>query len=194
MKMQIREVIVVEGKADVSAVKAAVDAHLIAVGGFGVRRPAILAEIKAAHERCGVIVFTDPDRAGEEIRATITRAIPDVKHAYIRRDQGRRERDGKLGIEHASTTAIKGALLQARSTETTPSESFAPFVMADLVPHRLVADPEARARREWIGVALGIGYANAKQFVRKLNHFEISVSELHEMVERYETSKANPAA
>ena len=66
----IKEVIVVEGKDDVAAVKKAVDAEMIAVGGFGINAKGI-SRIKEAQKRKGVIVLTDPDFAGEKIRKII---------------------------------------------------------------------------------------------------------------------------
>ena len=78
----IKEVIVVEGKDDVAAVKKAVDAEMIAVGGFGINAK-IISRIKEAQKRKGVIVLTDPDFAGEKIRKIIAKRVPGIKHAYI---------------------------------------------------------------------------------------------------------------
>jgi ribonuclease M5 len=60
----IKEVIVVEGRDDITAVKRAVDAEVIAVGGFGINRK-VIQRIQEAQKRKGVIVLTDPDFAGE---------------------------------------------------------------------------------------------------------------------------------
>ena len=67
-KKVIKEVIVVEGRDDIDAVKKAVDAELIAVGGFGINKR-VIDRIKEAQKRKGVIVLTDPDFAGEKIRS-----------------------------------------------------------------------------------------------------------------------------
>ncbi len=71
MKNKIKETIVVEGRDDITAVKAAVDAELIEVNGFAVRKRSTLEKIKNAQARTGVIILTDPDFAGEKIRKTI---------------------------------------------------------------------------------------------------------------------------
>lgn len=63
----IKEIIVVEGRDDVTAVKRAIDAELITTGGFGFPK-GVMERIKVANERRGVIIFTDPDFAGEKIR------------------------------------------------------------------------------------------------------------------------------
>lgn len=59
----IKEVIVVEGKDDLAAVKRACQAEVIITNGLGITAEKI-AEIKAAQERCGVIILTDPDYPG----------------------------------------------------------------------------------------------------------------------------------
>ena len=46
----IKEVIVVEGKDDVAAVKKAVDAEMIAVGGFGINAK-VISRIKEAQKK-----------------------------------------------------------------------------------------------------------------------------------------------
>ena len=63
----IKEVIVVEGKDDIAAVKKAVNEEMIATGVFGINDK-VIARIKEAQKRKGVIVLTDPDFAGEKIR------------------------------------------------------------------------------------------------------------------------------
>ena len=67
----IKEVIVVEGRDDITAVKRAVEAEVIAVGGFGINKR-VIDRIKEAQKRQGVIVLTDPDFAGEKIRKIIS--------------------------------------------------------------------------------------------------------------------------
>ena len=70
----IKEVIVVEGRDDVTAVKRAVDAEVIAVGGFGINSK-VIAKIKEAQKRQGVIVLTDPDFAGEKLERLYLREL-----------------------------------------------------------------------------------------------------------------------
>ena len=55
----IKEIIVVEGRDDVTAVKRALDCELITTGGFGFPK-GVMERIKAAQARRGVIIFTDP--------------------------------------------------------------------------------------------------------------------------------------
>ncbi len=65
-----------------TAVKRALDAELITTGGFGFPK-GTMERIKSAQERRGVIIFTDPDFAGEKIRKKIAAEVPGCKHAFF---------------------------------------------------------------------------------------------------------------
>ena len=88
--MKIDEVIVVEGRDDVDAVGKAVEAEIIATHGYGITKETWLLLEKAAAEK-GLIVFTDPDHAGEEIRKKIDET--ELTLAEERRGKERRHRD-----------------------------------------------------------------------------------------------------
>ena len=103
----IKEVIVVEGRDDITAVKRAVEAELISVGGFGINEK-IINKIREAQKRKGVIILTDPDFAGEKIRKIISKRVANVKHAYISQKEG--TKDGDIGVENASPETILRAL------------------------------------------------------------------------------------
>ena len=88
MKKKIKEVIVVEGKDDISAVKNAVDAEVFQVNGHAVRKNRSIEFLKLAYENKGLIILTDPDYAGEEIRKYLCKHFPNAKNAYISRVSG----------------------------------------------------------------------------------------------------------
>ena len=55
---------------------------MIAVGGFGINAK-VIARIKEAQKRKGVIVLTDPDFAGEKIRSIISKRVKGIKDMLI---------------------------------------------------------------------------------------------------------------
>ena len=179
MKKRIQEVIVVEGKDDISAVKRAVDAEMIEVNGFAVRRKSTLDKIKNAAERTGVIVLTDPDFAGEKIRKTIENYVPDVKHAYISREEGRK--GDNIGIENADPEAILKALEGAKFKVATERNE---FTMTDMIENGLSVGANSKMNRQKLGSILKIGYANTKQFLSKLNNFGVTREEFQKGVEK----------
>ncbi|MCC0685026.1 ribonuclease M5 [Clostridioides sp. ZZV15-6383] len=167
----IKEIIVVEGRDDVTAVKRAIDAELITTGGFGFPK-GVMERIKAANERRGVIIFTDPDFAGEKIRKKIASEVPGCKHAFLPREEARK--DGDIGIENATPQSIISALNKVRTENTEKREE---FKQVDLIRNGLIGNEEASFRRDALGKILGIGYGNAKQFLNRLNNYGVEREE-----------------
>ena len=179
----LKEIIVVEGKDDVAAVKKAVEAECIITGGFALSKET-LKRIKLASERKGVIVFTDPDRAGEIIRRRITKAVKGCKHAFLPQDEG--ILDGDIGIENASPEAIRVALKKVRVEQILTKNT---FTRADMFKHGLEGLANASDKRAKLGKILGIGYTNGKQFLRRLNNYGITRAEFEDAVkERADSS------
>ncbi|MCR8645876.1 ribonuclease M5 [Paenibacillus sp. N1-5-1-14] len=173
----IKEIIVVEGKDDTVAIKRAVDAETIETGGSAINR-AILDRIALAQQRRGVIVFTDPDHAGERIRKIISSKVPGCKHAFLPRELA--EYRGDIGIENASPEAIRTALKQVK---TEYAGAVSELTIEDLVEAGMLVHPQAAARRLEVGKILGIGYCNGKQFHKRCTAFQISREEFEAAVE-----------
>jgi ribonuclease M5 len=83
----IKEIIVVEGRDDEAAVKKAVEAETIATHGFGISQETF-ARIEKAYAERGIIIFTDPDHAGEKIRKRLSERFP-VESMLFYREQRR---------------------------------------------------------------------------------------------------------
>lgn len=175
----IREVIVVEGKDDEAAVKRAVEAQVLITHGFGISGKT-WKMIEEAYHRCGIIILTDPDYAGENIRRKLAERFPEAKHAFISREAGTRDDD--IGVENASPEAIRRALEKVRTERETSS----PFTMADMVGLGLSAGEGAAEKRSRLGEILGIGYANTKTFLNRLNHYGITEEEFAEALKELE--------
>jgi ribonuclease M5 len=177
-RILIKEIIVVEGKADVSAVKGAVDAQVISTNGLGINDK-IINVIKKASKNKGIIILTDPDYPGKKIRNILASQIENCKHAFIPRDKA--NKDGDIGVENASKEAIIEALKNARAEV---AENRQEFSYQDMVRYGLVGNDNAAKRRSAIGDELGIGYCSAKQFLKRLNSFGISREELEDAIKK----------
>ena len=176
----IKEVIVVEGRDDLAAVKKAVDAEMIAVGGFGINAK-VIARIKEAQRRKGVIVLTDPDFAGEKIRKIIAKRVPGIKHAYIAQEDGIKGDD--IGVENATPEVIIEALNRAKITV----EDIEPtFDYQDIIFFKLTGDKSSKERRIKLGKKLGIGYGNANQMLSRLNNYGITKEEFIKAIQEIE--------
>ena len=156
----IKEVIVVEGRDDITAVKQAVEAEVIAVGGFEINAK-VIERIKEAQKRKGVIVLTDPDFAAQE--------------DGIKGDD--------IGVENASPEVIIEALNRAKASEEIVEEI---FTSEDMFYFKLTGDINSKKRRLMLGKELGIGYGNANQMLIRLNKYAISKEEFIIAIEKIE--------
>lgn len=186
-KIKIEEIIVVEGRDDTAAIKRAVTAQTIETHGFGMNEE-MWRRIDRAYKSCGVVLFTDPDRAGENIRRKIKERYPLCKEAFLPRREAVKK--GDLGIENAAPEAIVEALLKTRSTKSAgiPDEDAEEkgarlFTVRDMDSNGLSSGKGSRKKREKIGEMLGIGYGNAKTFLSKLNGYGVTREEFYGAVQ-----------
>ncbi|WP_248929110.1 ribonuclease M5 [Paenibacillus hamazuiensis] len=174
----IKEIIVVEGKDDTAAIRRAVEAETIETGGSAINKD-VIQRIRLAQQRRGVIVFTDPDHAGERIRKIITAKVPGCKHAFLPQEQA--EKNGDIGVENASPEAIRYALSHVRTDYEAGGTEIS---WSDLIDAGLIVHPQAAARRLEAGKLLGIGYCNGKQFFKRCRMFQITKEEFADAMRR----------
>ena len=185
---KIKEVIVVEGKDDTKQIDKAVNADTYETNGSALSADDI-AHLKKLQATRGLIVFTDPDFNGERVRKMISQAIPGVKHAFIRRDQGvPTEAHGSLGVEHANPEVIKAALAHVYTEE---EQADAQYSRHDLAAAGLLSGKGARTSRERLGQILGIGYGNGKQLLHRLNVFRIAPAQFQAAVQQIKREEAD---
>ena len=184
---RILQTIVVEGRDDMSAVLAAVDANVLWTHGYGIKQQT-LDLIAAAYEKTGIIIFTDPDHAGRQIRERRSKQVPQAKHAYLTQDQA--EKSGDIGIENAAPDDILHALKTAIGEDGTGDGPGFQNVnkwengiwdrprFQDLIDLGLAGAEGSAEKRAKAGAVLGIGSANSKTFLKRLNYLGISSEEL----------------
>ncbi|MEO3947924.1 ribonuclease M5 [Gorillibacterium sp. CAU 1737] len=178
----IKEIIVVEGKDDTTAIRRAVEADTIETGGSAINET-IYRRIERASATRGVIIFTDPDHAGERLRKLISARVPGCKHAFITQEEGRKKED--IGVENASPETIRLALERVK---TEYREAPGEITKGDLMEAGLLVHPRAAERRLLVGNALGIGYANGKQFYNRCRMFQINREEFSQAVAAMEAA------
>ncbi|MDD2281770.1 MAG: ribonuclease M5 [Eubacteriales bacterium] len=176
----IKELIVVEGKNDAEVVRRAFpQADIMITHGWGLSQSHILA-LQTANRRRGVIIFTDPDHAGERIRRRLSGLLPGCRHAFVPRE--RAVNKGKVGVEAASIEDIKAALARVR----TEGPAGRTFDQQDLIQGGLTGIPQAAARRKRLGNLLAIGYGNSKNFLWRLNALGITRTEFEQALKQLE--------
>lgn len=178
--LRIKEVIVVEGKDDTTAIKRSVEADTIETNGSAISKETLI-KIQHAQDKRGVIVFTDPDYPGRRIRAIIEEHVQGVKHAFLSKEKTIAKNGKGLGIEHAKDEDIRGALANVYTpksdVDVTPS-----IPLEVLVDGKLIGHPNSKERRTRLGELLKIGYTNGKQLQKRLSIFQISIQQLEEAI------------
>lgn len=185
-KIKIKEAIIVEGRDDEARVKQSIDAMIIVTHGFGIKEETWKLIDKAYREK-GVIIFTDPDHAGEMIRRKIEKRCPKALHANLSREKARKNKD--IGVENASSEDILTAILSAKSKKSDDQgksslsnnlQSEEALSPEDIYGLGICGGEGAKIRRERLCDKLGIGYTNAKGFIKRANDFGISKKDIME--------------
>lgn len=125
-KLIIDRPVIVEGKYDKIALSSILDAHIIATGGFSLfNRKELLSLIRQLGEKHGIILLTDSDGGGVQIRSYITSALPKDKivNLYIPKIEGKEKRKkapskaGLLGVEGMEKELLYNLFLPFSTSE-----------------------------------------------------------------------------
>ena len=179
---RVREAIVVEGRYDKNALSQVVDAVILETAGFGVfKDQERLALLRRLAQQRGIIVLTDSDGAGFDIRNFLKGAIPpeQVKHAYIPDIRGKERRkrapgkEGKLGVEGMPPQLLLEALERAGATFLDgdgPRSPRGELTPAQLYVLGLTGRPDSAQRRQALLKRLDLPeHMSAKALLTVLN-------------------------
>ncbi|MCL1809865.1 MAG: ribonuclease M5 [Clostridiales bacterium] len=176
MTLEVKEIVIVEGRDDSAAVKRALPVQTIETHGFGIKQET-WELVEKAYLQKGIIIFTDPDFSGEQIRRKLTKRFPMAKQAHLARKDA--EKNGDVGVENAAPHEIADAIKKARASFEENEEV---FTHMDIQGFGLAGSGGAAAKRAEVGKLLGIGYGNAGAFLNKLNKYGVTREELNEAV------------
>lgn len=161
--VKIREAILVEGRYDKIKLSSLVDAVIVETNGFSIYKDAQKrAFIKKLAAERGVVILTDSDNAGRQIRSYVAAWLPaeQVRHAYIPDLYGKEKRkaapskEGKLGVEGVPAEVLLQALRDAGVSE---ADAQGPqCTAADFVALGLSGGPNSSALRRDLLRALGL--------------------------------------
>ena len=167
---KIKELIVVEGRHDTANIRKYFDCDTRETNGTRISKE-LLADLRQIAKTRHLIIFTDPDSSGQQIRNRIAEAIPDCRHAYLPAIACRKKE--RVGIEYASETELKKALANLISYENKQGE----LTMSDLLDWGLCGE-EAAKKREKLAKAYHLGDCNAKALLKRLNALNVSRDEI----------------
>lgn len=178
--LRLKQAIIVEGKYDKIKLESVVDAVILTTEGFGIYKDREkLSLIRAFAERDGIVILTDSDAAGFQIRNFLRGSIPNGKiyHAYIPDVFGKETRkekpskEGKLGVEGFSPEALAKALEEAGIGGESAPAVLAPWLsLADLMDDGLCGGSGSNALRKALLKKLGLPERlNTKGLLEVLN-------------------------
>jgi ribonuclease M5 len=173
---KINEVIIVEGKNDLSHLKSFIDADVVITGGSSMNKE--FWDLLSFYNKSGknFLVLVDPDSSGEKVRQAISKAYPNAKHVFVEAKECKCK--SKVGIEHAS----KEALLKALDKAITFNNDKKSLSYQELTELGLTGLNSSSLLREKLTAKLGIGYCNAKTLLKRLNGINVDKIMLKQII------------
>lgn len=171
----INEVIVVEGVNDTKRLKSFFDVDTIETHGLGLNKETI-EYIKEVNEKRGVILFLDPDTPGEKIRARLNNQIPNLKNAFVLKQDARTTK--KVGIEHANKEILEEAL----NNLITYTDKLDSLSLEEYNSLELNGSSDATEKREIISRHYHIGKCNNKTMLKRLNMLNVTLDDLKKIL------------
>lgn len=176
-KRKIRQAIVVEGVHDKQKLESVVDALILVSGGTGFSET-FLAQCREVNQRQGLILFTDPDFPGNQIRHRIEAVAGPCAHATIRAEEGRSGH--KVGIEHAETKVLLEALDHVATFVPGTTETISQETLLNL---GLNGQKQSARLRIRLCEVCHIPLCNAKQLHKQLNRMGMTADQLQDLLE-----------
>ena len=171
----IKEVIVVEGTNDTKRLKSFFDVETIETHGLGLKKETIEL-IKKINEKRGIILFLDPDSPGEKIRNRLNSEIPNLKNAFVLKQDARTKK--KVGIEHADKKTLEDAL----NNLITYSDSKETLSYEDYIVLGLNGFEDSAEKRELIAKQFHTGKCNSKTMFKRLNMLGITRKQIEKIL------------
>lgn len=164
--LRIKQAIIVEGRYDKIRLSNITDALIICTDGFSIYKDREKQElIKSLAASTGIIILTDSDSAGFQIRSFIRSIVkqgevlnavtPDIMGKERRKAQPSKQ--GKLGVEGIPDELIEQALLRAGAVpQADDGEKSEPVTRADLMDCGLIGGENSTQRRQRLQRSLGL--------------------------------------
>lgn len=165
-KKRVKLPIIVEGRYDKSTISGIYDATVITTDGFSVfNSKEKVALIKKLAEKGGIILLTDSDAGGRQIRSFLSGVLPKEKifHLYIPEIEGKEKRkttpskSGLLGVEGMSAEVIKNLLEPFTETGACKEKTDGKVLTKlDFYNDGFSGSPSSSEKRKALSAALGL--------------------------------------
>jgi ribonuclease M5 len=173
------KVIVVEGKNDAFKISAIFpEVEIVTTNGSAIDQDAVdlLKKLDLTHD---IILFTDPDHAGERIRRLLSKSLQHVFHVFLDQDLAISGNGKKVGIEHATRADILKALEDIKMVSKMSQSDVTHAFLHDV---GLTGSPDSQWLRDVLSSVLGIGKTNGKSLYQRLRMFDITQEKIIEVL------------
>ncbi len=176
--IKIKQAVIVEGKYDKIRLSNIIDATIICTDGFRVFKNRDTADlIKALAQKCGIVILTDSDKAGQMIRKYLEKIASggEIVSVYLPPVKGKEKRkntpssEGLLGVEGTEDEVIIEALKRAGVTGEKTDKKGREITKADLFALGLSGTSGANKAREELCEFLGLPTLPANSLLSVLN-------------------------
>ena len=194
--IRLKEAVIVEGKYDKIRLSSLIDALIIPTGGFSIFQDKDKRNwIRKLAKENGIVILTDSDRAGREIRNYIQSIVGKegtVYHAYIPEIFGKEKRktkpskEGTIGVEGTPDEIILKALKAAGVTQDSSNQVSAGLTKADLMEVGLVGLGESAQKRRMLLEKLSLPKNLSANAMLKAINSSLSKEEFYDLCSRLE--------
>lgn len=192
--IKIKQAIIVEGKYDKIRLSSVVDAVIITTNGFAIYKDEEKKQlIRSLAEKNGIIILTDSDSAGFQIRSHLRSIVKkgEIINVYIPdifgKERRKREpsKQGKLGVEGMEREILLAAFAKAGVTADTSPEKGEPITKADLMDLGLIGTDGAAQRRSELQRSLGLPELLSANLLLEILNVMYSRGEFFDMFGEY---------
>lgn len=189
--IRLKQAIIVEGRYDKIRLSSLVDTVIIPTNGFGLYKDRETAElIKALAKKTGIIILTDSDSAGFQIRSHIKNIVKEgeVINCYIPDIYGKERRknepskEGKLGVEGMTSEALVEAFRRAGVLAAEVPEREKDITKADLMELGYIGAENSAERRGELQRRLGLPERLSANMLLELLNVNYTLEEFKQLV------------
>ena len=174
---RIEDLIVVEGKTDIDFLSSFIDADFYSVNGSAVNEKDLNFLKNVAKQR-GIIVLTDPDFPGEKIRNYLNENIPNLKNAYVKKENS--IKNHKVGVAESTKDEVLNALKNVVIYNKEKKNNYLTYI--DLYELELVGAKNSKKLRKIVDDYYHTGKSNGKALLKKLNYLSVKKEELEKLL------------
>ena len=175
MKPKINGILVVEGSNDASYLSSLFDVEIVTTNGYECPDEEI-DYLKEASKHIDIIIVTDPDKAGEEIRNKLHSCGFKCKDVIV--DINKCNKNNKHGVAECEKDEIKAKF-----------EDFLIFneqKREEIKSWNLLSLNINKKKREYLCKTFHLGLCNNKKFVQRLNTLKIGLTDIKRELMNYD--------